>query len=178
MCVAIDNAGRVLSRPIQPAARAAWTSTTVSQGANRAGVVRLDRAVRGPGIRRCGLEESHRWCRRMAYGEDRRKWTLGSISCPSAELCVAVDFGGNAYTSSDPASAHGTWAVAPIDGLPCAAGYPCISEQLYAHDDRGTRLIDSAGPGSGNSIGGVRLGGDSLSLTWRHDGAARMLELR
>lgn len=51
-------------------------------------------------------------------------------------------------------------------------------EQLYADDDRGTRVIDSAGPGGGNAIGNLALSGDSLTLTWTHDGAQRELTLR
>ena len=52
-----------------------------------------------------------------------------------------------------------------------------MSEQLYARDDQGTRVLDTAPPGHGNSIGNVALDGDSLMLTWTHDGAQRQLEL-
>jgi hypothetical protein len=55
---------------------------------------------------------------------------------------------------------------------------PCISAQLYARDDQGTRVLDAAAPGHGNSIGNVALGNDSLILTWTHDGARRRLQLR
>jgi hypothetical protein len=55
---------------------------------------------------------------------------------------------------------------------------PCESEQLYARDDQGTRVVDTAPPGHGNSIDNVALGGDSLVLSWTHDGAQRQLELR
>ena len=34
---------------------------------------------------------------------------------------------------------------------------PCVSEQLYARDDQGTRVLDTAPPGQGNSIGNVAL---------------------
>lgn len=66
----------------------------------------------------------------------------------------------------------------PVDIAQCAqSGTPCITEQLYAHDDQGTRTIDSAPPGTGNSIGNVNLSGNSLTLSWTHDGSQRQLDL-
>jgi hypothetical protein len=51
-----------------------------------------------------------------------------------------------------------------------------MSEQLFARDDQGARLIDSAPPGPGNTIGNVAL--NSLELTWTHNGAPQALNLR
>lgn len=50
------------------------------------------------------------------------------------------------------------------------------SEQLYAHDDHGTRVVDSAPAGSGTAIGHVHLIGERL--TWTHDGTPHELALQ
>jgi hypothetical protein len=55
---------------------------------------------------------------------------------------------------------------------------PCISKQLNTHDESGTRLIDSAPPGSGNVVGNLNLSGDSVTLSWTHSSEQRQLQLR
>jgi hypothetical protein len=91
--------------------------------------------------------------------------SLSTISCPSVSLCVAADGQGELVTSTDPARGASTWTHATL------------SEQLYGHDDEGTRVVDTAPPGQGNSIGDVSLGGDSLILSWTHDATQLQLEL-
>jgi hypothetical protein len=90
------------------------------------------------------------------------------IACPSTTLCVAVSSNGHAASSIDPTGGPSTWTDALIDGPSCAVNTPCITEQLYAHDDQGTSVLDTAGPGSSNSIANITLTGDQL--TWTHDG--------
>jgi hypothetical protein len=65
-------------------------------------------------------------------------------------------------------------------GSPTRAGctiYVCKSEQIYAHDNHGTRLVDSTQPsGIGtSSLGGLKLSGDTL--TWTHDGTPHQITL-
>lgn len=72
----------------------------------------------------------------------------------------------------------GAWSSTPADVPACAqAGTPCISEQLYAHDDQGTKLIDSSPPGTGNSIGDLNLSGNARLLSWSHDNHHQQLLL-
>ena len=105
--------------------------------------------------------------------------SLTSISCPSISLCVAGDQNGNILTSTNPLGGTNAWTIAVVDLPPCASqSSQCISDQLYAHDDRGTRAVDSAPLGDGSLIGNVTLGGDSLALTWTHGGAPEQLDLR
>ena len=102
-----------------------------------------------------------------------------SISGSSVTLCVTGDELGNILTSTDPTGGASTWASAPVDIPGCERQpAPCISEQLHARDDRGTRVVDTAPPGHGNSIGNVTLDQDSLILSWTHDGAQRRLQPR
>jgi hypothetical protein len=102
---------------------------------------------------------------------------LSGVSCPTASLCAMLD--GGALVSTDPAAGAGSYTNTRIDGAPCfLAGTACEAESLYVHDDRGTRLIDSAPFGTGTVIRGLRLAGNSLTLTWTHGGHARSLQLR
>ena len=103
---------------------------------------------------------------------------LNAVSCPSVSLCVTGDENGNILTSTDPSGGANTWTSAAVDIPGCEPpSAPCISEQLYARDDQGTRVVDTAPPGKGNSIGDVALTGDSLTLSWTNDGAQRQLDL-
>ena len=78
---------------------------------------------------------------------------------------------GNILTSTDPTGGANTWTRAAVYPPGCTLeSTPCISEQLYAHDDQGTRVVDTAPPGQGNSIGNVAIA--SLVLSWTHDGAS------
>jgi hypothetical protein len=90
---------------------------------------------------------------------------LVTMSCPSVSLCVAADSQGSVVTSSDPAAGASSWTHATL------------SEQLFSHDDQGTRVVDTAPPGPGNSIGNISLHGESLILSWTHDATQRQLEL-
>ena len=104
---------------------------------------------------------------------------ISAVSCPSVSLCVASDNNGDILTSTDPTGAANTWTSAPVDVPGCAPqSRPCESEQLLALDDTGARPVDTAPPGSGASIGNVALDGDSLALSWTHDGTQRQLQLR
>jgi hypothetical protein len=99
-------------------------------------------------------------------------------SCPSASLCTIVD-AGHALVSTDPTAGGSSYTSTPIDGPPCfLAGSACISESLYAHDDTGTHLIDTATLGNANTIDHLTLKGDATTLTWTHAGQPRSFKLR
>jgi hypothetical protein len=71
-----------------------------------------------------------------------------------------------------------TYSTPHIDGPagPLTAT-ACISEELYVHDDQGTRIVDSAPAGTGDVIGDLQLSGDSLTLTWTHADQPQSLDL-
>ena len=107
------------------------------------------------------------------------------VSCPSSSLCIAVDrgvapslAGGNILHSTDPTGGANAWTTTFVDAPPSCSAAPCTAEQLYAHDDLGTRPIDTVPPGSGHSLANLELSGDSLTLNWTHDGAQRQFALR
>jgi WD40-like Beta Propeller Repeat len=104
---------------------------------------------------------------------------LYDISCPSLSLCVVGDDKGDVLTSTDPTGGANAWSIAGVDMPPCASQTTaCLSDQLYARDDQGTRAADSAPLGDGNLIDDVALDGDSLVLNWTRDGTPQQLELR
>jgi hypothetical protein len=104
---------------------------------------------------------------------------LDTISCPSVSLCVAGDQNGNVVTSTDPTGGANAWTIAAVGVPPCAIqSSQCTAERLYVHDDQGTRPVDSAPLGGGDSIDNVTLDGDSLVLSWTHDGAIQQLQMR
>jgi hypothetical protein len=91
---------------------------------------------------------------------------------------VAADQNGNILTSTDPSGGASHWASAKVNSACALHATPCTSEQLYARDDQGTQVVDSAPPGDGNSIGNVALAGDSLLLSWTSGGVPHQLQLR
>ena len=96
-----------------------------------------------------------------------------------ARACVAGDSNGDILAATDRTGGASAWTSATVDIPSCPRqSAPCISERLYARDDRGARTVDAAPPGSGNSIGSVALEGNSLLLSWTHDGDRRQLRLR
>ena len=104
---------------------------------------------------------------------------LDVVSCPSVSLCVAGDNNGDVLTSTDPTGGANAWSSASVDVPGCPQpSTPCTSERLLVRDDHGTEVVDTAPPGHGNSIDNVALNGDSLVLSWTHDGAQRQLQLR
>ena len=62
----------------------------------------------------------------------------------------------------------------------CAAATTCIAAQIYAHDDHGTQLLDSAPLGSAsplaNPLATLNLSGNVL--TWTHDGTQHQSTLQ
>ncbi len=90
---------------------------------------------------------------------------LTGISCPSTSLCVAVTNGGQVTTSTNPTGGSTDWTTNTVDIPSCGR---CLAERIYAHDDQGTRVVDSAPPGSGTSLANLDLVGNLL--TWTHNG--------
>jgi WD40-like Beta Propeller Repeat len=105
--------------------------------------------------------------------------SLDAISCPSLSLCVAGDQIGNVVTSTDPTGGANAWTTAAVGVPPCASqSDQCSADQLYVHDDQGTGAVDSTPLGDSNGIDNVTLDGDSLVLSWTHDGALQQLQMR
>ena len=181
LCVATDDTPD-LSISTNPAGGpSAWTKTTIDQGKPGAGVD----TVSCPSVSLCvGGGIGHvltstsptgggsAWVNTTLDGGD----DVYAISCPSVLLCVVAGQSGNILASIEPTGGASTWRRAAVDIPGCAPqSIPCISEQAYVRDDQGIRVVDTAPPGQGTSIGNIAL--DSLGLSWTHDGAQRQLQL-
>jgi WD40-like Beta Propeller Repeat len=182
LCVVTNDTPDLFISTNPAGGTSAWMKTTLDQAKTVAGVD----SVSCPSVSLCvggGIGNvltstdptggATAWMDTAIDGEN----DVYATSCPSGSLCVIADQSGNILASIDPTGGANTWTGAAVDIPGCAPqSIPCISEQLYARDDQGVRVVDTATPGQGNSIGNVALG--SPELSWTHDGAQRQLELR
>ena len=97
---------------------------------------------------------------------------MNAVTCPSTSLCIATDNSGSVITSTNPAAGASSWSSDVIDADPSCVATPCPLDELYAHDNDGTRLIDITPTGG---LGNVKLSG--ALLTWTHDGTPQQLTL-
>jgi hypothetical protein len=180
LCVAVDSAGNALTSTNPTGGSSTWTTANIDHG-------NVIWAVSCPSVSLCvAVDLAGNVVTSTDPTGGASAWAktpidqgifLNAVSCPSVSLCVASDQNGNILTSTDPTGGANTWTSTAVEFPGCEAqSIPCISEQLYARDTRGTRVLDAAAPGHGNSIGNVAL--DSLVLSWTHDGAQRQLQLR
>jgi hypothetical protein len=77
--------------------------------------------------------------------------SLTAVSCPSRELCVAVDKSGRAVVSIDPAAASPLWTGASIDFGTAIASVSCASPSLCVAVDAAGHALTSAHPSGGAS---------------------------
>ena len=101
----------------------------------------------------------------LRTGKPGQVYTNSECSIPTAGAPYGIDL----LTVSS--LGFSAWRVTSTPAGPsgpevCGASF-CVVEQLYAHDDRGTRLIDSSPPGSGTTLANIRISGDLLR--WTHD---------
>jgi WD40-like Beta Propeller Repeat len=182
LCVVTNDTPDLFISTNPAGGTSAWTKTTIDQGKTAAGVD----TVSCPSVSLCVAGQIGNVLTSTDPTGGASAWMdtaidggndVYAISCPSVSLCVVADQSGNILASNDPTGGANTWTTAAIDIPGCAPqSIPCISEQLYARDDQGARVVDTAPPGQGNSIGNVAL--DSSVLSWTHDGAQRQLQLR
>jgi hypothetical protein len=183
LCVAAAPEGTILTSTDPTGGASAWTATPIDQEHNE-----YVSAISCPSVTLCVATDGGTILTSTDPAGGVGVWSkasvdqgsaITSISCPSISLCVAGDQNGDILTSTDPTGGANAWNIAAVDTPPCASqSSQCTYDQLYVHDDQGTRAVDSAPLGDGNLIANVTLGGDSLTLSWTHGGAQRQLQLR
>jgi hypothetical protein len=79
------------------------------------------------------------------------KSELTGLSCPSTQLCVAVDGSGEVMVSTSPTLAGGAWQGADVDGVIALSGISCPSSSLCVAVDRAGNVLTSADPSGGGA---------------------------
>ncbi len=180
LCVAGDGEGNVVTATDPTAGASAWTLNRIEPGTP----FDLVNGVSCPSTALCLAVDSRgnvltssnptggaatwsvtRIDHVSAFGEPA---SLNALSCASASFCLAPDSEGDVLTSSNPTGGQAAWSTALIDAAPTCTAAACEIEALYAHDDHGTRLIDSTPPGRGDSITNVTITGTLLH--WEKNG--------
>jgi Tol biopolymer transport system component len=181
LCVVADGGGNIATSTNPTGGSSAWSLTRLSSGhpgAISCPSASLCVAVDGAGNVITSTNPTggaSAWQVANVDGTNR----MTSISCPSVSRCLATDDQGNVVSSDDPTGGTSAWTASAVDVPDCAAmKTQCIAETLYARDDGGTRVIDSAPPGNGKSLSNVNLGANSTILYWTHDGQQRQATLR
>jgi|HubBroStandDraft_6_1064221.scaffolds.fasta_scaffold04374_4 hypothetical protein len=72
-----------------------------------------------------------------------------TLSCPSAHLCVAGDYAGNIYASTNPAGGTSAWTVIPVDPSTAVTGVSCADPSLCVAVDQNGNVITSTHPTRG-----------------------------
>jgi WD40-like Beta Propeller Repeat len=182
LCVVAGGEGAMLTSTDPTGGANAWAQTPIDQGSSITAIscpsVSLCVAVDAQGSILTSTDPAGGAGAWSKASVDQGR-LLSAISCPSVSLCVAGDQNGNVVSSIDPTGGANAWTIAAVGVPPCASqSSQCIADQLYVHDDQGTRAVDSAPLADSNLIGNVTLDGDSLVLSWTHDGAIQQLQLR
>lgn len=76
---------------------------------------------------------------------------LTGLSCPSTQLCVAVDGTGNVFVSTSPTLPDGAWHGADIDGANALSGISCPTSSLCVAVDRAGNVLTSNDPSDGGT---------------------------
>jgi hypothetical protein len=197
LCVASDtnyangSDGNILTTTHPTGGASAWTKATIDPGAPYHPMT-LD-ALSCPSVALCVAGDSNgdiltatdptggarAWTKASVERPQVNGNSINAVSCPSVALCIAGDQNGNILTSTHPTGGANTWTHDLVDIPGCAPqSTPCETEQLYARDDQGTRLLDTTPPGHRNAIDNIALNGTSLMLSWTHAGVKRALQLR
>ncbi len=90
---------------------------------------------------------------------------LTGVSCPTADLCVAVDGNGNVVTSTKPAGAAADWTLSHVDGNFLSA-ISCPSSSLCVAVDIVGNVVTSSNPTGGSGTWSVaHVDGSSCVVT-------------
>ena len=147
----LAEAARIPSRvPLDRRSRAPWkaiagfaATVLVIGGA----VVGASWALRSAPIRTVPADAlASRW---TAFQLPPMGASTDAVSCPSAQLCVAGDYAGNIYASTNPAGGASAWTVIPVDPSTAVSGISCADPSLCVAVDQNGNVIKSTNPTGG-----------------------------
>lgn len=116
--------------------------------------------------------------------------SLGSVSCPSESLCVAVGYEGSVYVSTDPTGGAGAWSVSDVNeghrgathliSVSCPSPALCVAVSGGSNNSNGGKVLTSTNPASGSwqaiqlssslDLRGVSCGSPSLCVAVAREG--------
>jgi len=131
LCVAVDNAGNVVTSTNPAGGASTWTVTHVD---GSAGSNRILTGISCPSASLCVAVDQEgdvvtstdptggasAW--RVAHVNGIYSFDFASVSCPSMSLCVAVDTSGNAVSSADPTGGPSAWNAVHADPTMLSCG--------------------------------------------------------
>ena len=80
---------------------------------------------------------------------------VSPAACPASNLCVAGDFGGRVFVSTNPGGGAATWASAQVDASAWISGLTCPATTLCVGIDSNGNVIASTNPAGGAGTFGV-----------------------
>lgn len=91
---------------------------------------------------------------------------IADIDCPTTDLCIAVDAGGNVITSTDPGGEAGGWNAAkaidtPLAGVSCASTSLCVAVSTAGNVVTSTNPTGGAAAWTTTNVG---VGGNLLAV--------------
>jgi hypothetical protein len=139
LCVAIDNAGNVLTSTNPLGGSSAWTPTDIN---STTGLT----AISCPSVSLCvATSGTTMWVSTdpaggvQAWSRSTMPQSITSISCRSASLCIATDANGDVLTTDAPAAGADAWTVTHINSYLEAAA--CSPTTCFTLDSFGGLLI-------------------------------------
>jgi hypothetical protein len=159
LCVAVDDAGRVLTSTDPGVSGPSWRAATIDPGRALSGVscpgeslcVAVDREGDVLSSAAPAGGEGASWSApRPIDGSGSRAVSLSGVSCPGESLCVAVDRAGNVHTSTAP-KLDQPYSRATIDSGHALAAVSCASPQLCAAVDGSGDALLSGEPAGGEA---------------------------
>ena len=173
LCVAGDNAGKVLTSTDPTGGLGAWTGSDVDPNPDPPISEPYLYGVSCPAVSLCVAVDyaGNVVVSKAPTAGARARWAVAhlagagsfnGVSCPSVALCVAVDTSGDVATTSDPVGRASAWKVQQVDSatfdcdekVPCAAsfdGVSCASASLCVAVDDAGDVVTSTDPTGGPS---------------------------
>ncbi len=157
LCVATDGFGNMFASTAPAAGSGSWRSATVDAGGD------ADSVVLGPvscGLGICATDD--RGGNVIASGNPAGgagAWTIAgaplaldrnaALSCPTSELCVAVDGDSRILSSTNPASGTPEWSVTLLGGPHVISAVSCPTSSFCVAVDDAGNILSSIDPTGG-----------------------------
>jgi hypothetical protein len=146
MCIAVDNAGNVLSSTNPTGGATAWTPSAVDEGTALA-------AVSCPSVSLCVAAGGSTILVSTAPATGTQSWSAATIpgtptsfamqriSCTGTAMCVGNDQNGDVLSSDDPGGGGATWRLTPVEQYGVGAVACSPTSSCFALDFVGNVLV-------------------------------------